>query len=88
MYILEYYKIMVLDVTGKGYWKALSPELSSQSSPSLMRFQTRCAPSPCTARRTPAAALTHTMAELLMLTMLMSIFQRGTVCGNLNQPAV
>jgi len=40
------------------------------------------------ARRTPAAALTHTMAELLMLTMLMSIFQRGTVCGNLNQPAV
>ena len=85
MYILEYYKIMVLDVTGKGYWKALSPELSSQSSPSLVRFQTRCAPSPCTARRTPAAALTHTMAELLML---MSIFQRGTVCGNLNQPAV
>ena len=61
---------MVLGVAGKGYWKALSPELSSQSSPSLMRFQTRCAPSPCTARRTPAAALTHTMAELLMLTML------------------
>jgi len=28
------------------------------------------------------------VAELLMLTMLMSIFQRGTVCGNLNQPAV
>jgi hypothetical protein len=35
-----------------------------------------------------AVALTHTVAELLMLTMLMSIFQCGTVCGNLNQPAV
>ncbi len=84
MYILEYYKIMVLDVTGKGYWKALSPKLSSQSSPSLVRFQ-NAAHRPYSARRTPAAALTHTMAELLML---MSIFQRGTVCGNLNQPAV
>lgn len=87
MYILEYYKIMVLDVTGKGYWKALSPKLSSQSSPSLVRFQ-NAAHRPYSARRTPAVALTHTVAELLMLTMLMSIFQRGTVCGNLNQPAV
>ena len=78
---------MVLGVVGKGYWKALSPELSSQSSPSLVRFQ-NAAHRPYSARRTPAVALTHTMAELLMLTMLMSIFQRGTVCGNLNQPAV
>lgn len=78
---------MVLGVVGKGYWKALSPELSSQSSPSLVRFQ-NAAHRPYSARRTPAVALTHTVAELLMLTMLMSIFQRGTVCGNLNQPAV
>ena len=88
MYILEYYKIMVLDVTGKGYWKALSPELSSQSSPSLVRAFRHAAHRPYSARRTPAAALTHTVAELLMLTMLMSIFQCGTVCDNLNQPAV